>query len=180
MEQIRMKKISLVVVGLATIGALGLGQSAHAEETTAQVKVNSGGIKIAEAENITFEDVTVSKSGSTAAEEGNSSITIEDLRGSSSKGWILTAKLKDENFKGMGLNINPKIESNTEVAQAGENTTLNLQGKTIAYVADADIATTDFDTNVSFNATLDVPAEQLEGSYTTTIVWNLAEGPGTK
>ena len=175
-----MKKISLVVAGLATIGVLGLGQSAHAEETTAQVKVNSGGIKISETSNITFEDVTVAKGGSTAEETDKSSITIEDLRGSSSKGWTLTAKLKDENFKGMTLNVAPKIESNGKVATAGSKTSLNSGPQTIATVADDKIVGTEFDTKVSLNATLDVPEKQLADAYTTTIVWNLAEGPGTK
>ena len=175
-----MKKISLVVAGLATIGVLGLGQSAHAEETTAQVKVNSGGIKISEAKNITFEDVTVTKGGSTAEETDKSSITIEDLRGSSSKGWTLTAKLKDKNFDGMNLNVKPKIESNAGVATAGSETILNSDPQTIATVADDKIVGTEFDTKVSLNATLGVPQEQLANTYTTTIVWNLAEGPGTK
>ncbi|EOH8749938.1 WxL domain-containing protein [Enterococcus faecalis] len=175
-----MKKISLVVVGLATIGVLGLGQSAHAEETTAQVKVNSGGIKISEAKNITFEDVTVAKGGSTAKETDKSSVTIEDLRGSSSKGWTLTAKLKDENFKGMALNVIPKIESNAGVATGGSKTSLNSAPQTIATVADDKIVGTEFDTNVSLNATLGVPEKQLANTYTTTIVWNLAEGPVTK
>ncbi|EGO6697935.1 hypothetical protein GP419_002622 [Enterococcus faecalis] len=175
-----MKKSSLLVAGLATIGVLGLGQSAYAEETTAQVKVISGGIKISETENITFNDVTVKKGGTTATEKDKSSITIEDLRGSSSKGWTLTAKLKDENFKGMGLNVTPKIESNATVAKPGSAADLNSQPQTIATVADADIKTTDFDTKVSLNATLSVPEKQLATTYTTTIVWNLAEGPGTK
>lgn len=175
-----MKKISLVVAGLATIGVLGLGQSAHAEETTAQVKVNSGGIKISDAKNITFEDVIVAKGGSTATEKDKSSITIEDLRGSSSKGWTLTAKLKDENFKGMVLNVAPKIESNSTVAKPGSSADLNSQPQTIATVADTDIKTTEFDTNVSLNAKLTVPEKQLATTYTTTIVWNLSEGPGTK
>lgn len=175
-----MKKINLVVVGLATIGALGLGQSVHAEETTASVLVKSGGIKISETKNITFNDVTVKKGGTTATEKDKSSIAIEDLRGSSSKGWTLTAKLKDENFKGMGLNVTPKIESNAAVAKAGSAAALNSQPQTIATVADADIKTTDFDTNVSLNANLTVPEKQLATTYTTTIVWNLAEGPGTK
>lgn len=175
-----MKKISLVVAGLATIGVLGLGQSAHAEETTAQVKVNSGGIKISETSNITFEDVTVAKGGSTAEETDKSSITIEDLRGSSSKGWTLTAKLKDENFKGMTLNVTPKIESNTGVATAGSKASLNSDPQTIATVANDKIMGTEFDTNVSLNATLGVPEKQLANTYTTTIVWNLAEGPETK
>lgn len=56
-----MKKISLVVAGLTTIGVLGLGQSVHAEETTASVLVESGGIKISDTKNITFNDVTVKK-----------------------------------------------------------------------------------------------------------------------
>lgn len=175
-----MKKINLVVVGLATIGAMGLGQSVHAEETTASVLVKSGGIIISETKNITFNDVTVKKGGTTATEKDKSSIAIEDLRGSSSKGWTLTAKLKDENFKGMGLNVTPKIESNTTVAKAGSAADLNSQPQTIATVADADIKTTDFDTNVSLNAKLTVPENQLATTYTTTIVWNLAEGPGTK
>lgn len=176
-----MKKISLVVAGLATIAVLGLGQSAHAEETTAQVKVNSGGITISETSNITFEDVTVAKGGATAKETDKSSITIEDLRGSSSKGWTLTAKLKDEeNFKGMTLNVAPKIESNGTVATAGSKTSLNSGPQTIATVADDKIVGTEFDTKVSLNATLGVPQEQLANTYTTTIVWNLAEGPGTK
>lgn len=182
-----MKKISLVVVGLATIGVLGLGQSAQAEETTAkeeettaQVKVNSGGITISKTSNITFEDVTIAKGGSTATEKDKSSVTIEDLRGSSSKGWTLTAKLKDKNFDGMNLNVKPKIESNAGVATAGSETILNSDPQTIATVADADIKTTEYDTKVSLNATLDVPDRQLENTYTTTIVWNLAEGPGTK
>lgn len=176
-----MKKINLVVAGLATIGVLGLGQSAHAaEETTAQVKVNSGGIKILEAKNITFNDVTVAKGGSTATEKDKSSVTIEDLRGSSSKGWTLTAKLKDENFKGMGLNVAPKIESNNTVAKPGTAANLGSTAQTIATVADADVKTTEFDTNISMNAKLTVPEKQLAKTYTTTIVWNLAEGPGTK
>ncbi|MGC2990379.1 WxL domain-containing protein [Enterococcus faecalis] len=175
-----MKKISLVVAGLATIGVLGLGQSAHAEETTAQVKVNSGGIKISKTSNITFEDVTVKKGGSTAKETNKSSITIEDLRGSSSKGWTLTAKLKDKNFEGMALNVAPNIESNNTVAKPGAAANLNSTAQTIATVADADIKTTEFDTNVSLNAKLTVPEKQLANTYTTTIVWNLAEGPGTK
>ncbi|MGN5996929.1 WxL domain-containing protein [Enterococcus faecalis] len=175
-----MKKISLVVAGLATIGVLGLGQSAQAEETTASVKVTSGGIKISETSNITFEDVTVAKGGSTAEETDKSSITIEDLRGSSSKGWTLTAKLKDENFKGMALNVIPKIESNAGVATAGSKTSLNSAPQTIATVADDKIVGSEFDTNVSLNATLGVPEKQLANTYTTTIVWNLAEGPVTK
>lgn len=175
-----MKKSSLVVAGLATIGVLGLGQSVHAEETTASVLVKSGGIKISDAKNITFNDVTVKKGGTTATEKAKSSITIEDLRGSSSKGWTLTAKLKDENFKGMGLNVTPKIESNDKVAKPGSSSDLNSQPQTIATVADTDIKTTDFDTNVSLNAKLKVPEKQLATTYTTTIVWNLAEGPGTK
>lgn len=61
MEKIRMKKISLVVAGLATIGVFGFGQSVHAEETTASVLVKSGGIKISDTKNITFNDVTVKK-----------------------------------------------------------------------------------------------------------------------
>ncbi|MGM0010942.1 WxL domain-containing protein [Enterococcus sp. DIV1059_1] len=175
-----MKKINLVVVGLATIGVLGLGQSAQAEETTASVKVNSGGIRISETSNITFDDVTVAKGGSTAEETDKSSITIEDLRGSSSQGWTLTAKLKDENFKGMALNVAPKIESNEGAATAGSKLSLNSDPQTIAEVADDKIVGTEFDTKVSLNATLDVPEEQLANTYTTTIVWNLAEGPGTK
>ena len=175
-----MKKISLVV-GLATIGVLGLGQSVHAEETTASVLVKSGGIKISDTKNINFNDVTVKKGGTTATEKDKSSITIEDLRGSSSKGWTLTAKLKDENFKGMGLNVTTKIESNaTVVAKPGSAAYLNSQPQTIATVADADIKKTDFDTNVSLNAKLTVPEKQLATTYTTTIVWNLAEGSGTK
>lgn len=174
-----MKKISLVV-GLATIGVLGLGQSVHAEETTASVLVKSGGIKISDTKNINFNDVTVKKGGTTATEKDKSSITIEDLRGSSSKGWTLTAKLKDENFKGMGLNVTQKIESNATVAKPGSAAYLNSQPQTIATVADADIKKTDFDTNVSLNAKLTVPEKQLATTYTTTIVWNLAEGSGTK
>ncbi|MET1943966.1 WxL domain-containing protein [Enterococcus faecalis] len=175
-----MKKISLVL-GLATIGALGLGQSAQAEETTASVKVNSGGIKISEATDITFNDVTVAKGGSIGTtEKDKSSITIEDLRGSSSKGWTLTAKLKDKNFDGMALNVKPKIESNAGKATAGSETSLNSDPQTIAAVADDKIVGTEFDTKVSLNATLDVPETQLESTYTTTIVWNLSEGPGTK
>lgn len=175
-----MKNISLVVAGLATIGVLGLGQSVQAEETTATVKVNSGGIKISEATNITFNDVTVAKGGTTATEKDKSSITIEDLRGSSSKGWTLTAKFKDKAFDGMALNVTPKIESNATVAKPGSSTDLNSQPQTIATVADTDIKTTDFDTTVSLNAKLTVPEKQLATTYTTTIVWNLAEGPGTK
>lgn len=175
-----MKKFSLVVASVATVGVLGLGQTVHADDTTASVVVKSGGIKISQAQNITFNDVTVTKGGTTAEEKDKSSITIEDLRGSSSKGWTLTAKLKDENFKGMGLNITPKIESNATVAKAGTAADLNSQPVTIATVADADVKTTDFDTNISLNAKLTVPEKQLADTYSTTIVWNLAEGPGTK
>lgn len=174
-----MKKISLVVAGLATIGVFGLGQSVHAEETTASVLVKSGEIRISDTKNITFNDVTVKKGGTIATEKDKSSITIEDLRGSSSKGWTLTAKLKDENFNGMGLNVAPKIESNSTVAKPGSSADLNSQPQTIATVEDTDITTTDFDTNVSLNAKLTVPEKQLATSYTTTIVWNLSEGPGT-
>lgn len=174
-----MKKISLVVAGLATIGVFGLGQSVHAEETTASVLVKSGEIRISDTKNITFNDVTVKKGGTIATEKDKSSITIEDLRGSSSKGWTLTAKLKDENFNGMGLNVSPKIESNSTVAKPGSSADLNSQPQTIATVEDTDITTTDFDTNVSLNAKLTVPEKQLATTYTTTIVWNLSEGPGT-
>ncbi|MBC1952688.1 WxL domain-containing protein [Listeria welshimeri] len=174
-----MKKISLVV-GLATIGVLALGDSAHAEETTASVEVKSGGMKISNATNITFNDVTVSKDGTTANEKEASSISIEDLRGSSSKGWTLTAKLKDENFKGMGLKLVPAIESNSTVATAGTPENLNAEPQTVASVADNKIKNTEFDTEVSLNAKLNVPATQLATNYTTTIVWNLSEGPGTE
>ncbi|WP_317946584.1 WxL domain-containing protein [Carnobacterium maltaromaticum] len=174
-----MKKISLAVVGFVTIGVLGLGKSVYAKETTASVLVKSDGIKISETKNITFNDVTVKKGVTTVIEKDKSSITIEDLRGSSSQGWTLTAKLNDENFKGMRLNFTPKIESNATVAQAGSSVDLNYQPQTIATVADTDIKTTDFDTNVSLNGKLTVPEKQLATTYTTTIVWNLAEGPGT-
>ncbi|WP_285046998.1 WxL domain-containing protein [Lactococcus petauri] len=175
-----MKKISLAVVGLATLGVLSFGQSAHAEETTANVKVNSGGIKISDVTNINFNDVTVSKGGTTTTEKDKSTVSIEDLRGSSSKGWTLTAQLKDNNFKGMSLNVVPKIEANTEVAEAGTKATLNSSPQMIATVSDEKVSSTEFDTNVSLNATLDVPAKQLSNTYTTTIVWNLAEGPVTQ
>lgn len=175
-----MKKINLAIVGLAALSVLSFGQTAHAEETTATVNVNSGGIKISEATNIDFNDVTVSKGGTTTTEKNKSSVSIEDLRGSSSKGWTLTAKLKDNNFDGMSLNVVPKIEANTGVAEAGTKSTLNSQPQTIAAVSDENIASTEFDTNISLNATLDVPEKQLSNTYTTTIVWNLAEGPVTK
>lgn len=175
-----MKKISVAVLSLATVGVLALGQSVQAEETTATVTVNSGGIKISNATNINFNDVTVSKGGSTSTEKEKSSVSIEDLRGSSSKGWVLTAQLKDKNFDGMSLNVVPKVEANTEVAEAGAKSTLNSQPQMIATVSDEKVASTEFDTNVSLNATLDVPEKQLSNTYTTTIVWNLAEGPVTK
>ncbi|HGW2895121.1 TPA: WxL domain-containing protein [Enterococcus faecalis] len=177
-----MKKISLVVVGLATIGVLGLGQSAHAEETTAEVKVISAGIKIIEASDIDFGEIQVSKDGVTVEEEEAeaSSISIEDLRGESSKGWTLTAKLKDTTFDGMLLNVTPKIESNAGKATAGSKGSLSATPLTIAEVADDKIVGTELDTKVSLNATLDIPGGKLANTYTTTIVWNLAEGPGTK
>lgn len=179
MEKTTMKKISLLV-GLAALSALSFGQSVHAEETNATVKVKSGGIKIANVTNINFNDVTVSKSVATTTEMDKSTVSIEDLRGSSSEGWTLTAKLKDNKFDGMSLNVVPKIEDNTAVAEAGPKATLNSSPQTIAAVSDETVASTEFDTKVSLNATLDVPAKQLSDTYTTTIVWNLAEGPGTK
>lgn len=175
-----MKKINLVVAGLATIGVLGLGQSAHAEETTAKVKVNPGGLQILEASNIEFGEIEVSKEGVTIEEEEASSISIEDLRGASSKGWTLTAKFKDTTFDGMALNVTPKIESNAGTATAGSKGKLSETPITIAEVADDKIVGTELDTKVSLNATLDIPAGKLANTYTTTIVWNLAEGPGTK
>ncbi|EGO7756653.1 TPA: WxL domain-containing protein [Enterococcus faecalis] len=175
-----MKKINLVVAGLATIGVLGLGQSAQAAETTAGVEVVSAGIKITEASNIDFGKIQVTKEGVTVEEEEASSISIEDLRGSSSKGWTLTAKLKDTTFDGMLLNVTPKIESNAGTATAGPNGSLSATPLTIAEVADDKIVGTELDTKVSLNATLDIPAGKLANTYTTTIVWNLAEGPGTK
>lgn len=78
----------------------------------------------------------------------------------------------------MGLNVTPKIESNSTVAKPGSSADLNSQPQTIATVADADIKTTDFDTNVSLNAKLTVPEKQLANTFTTIIVWNLSEGPG--
>lgn len=172
-----MKKISIVAVGFVTVGVLRLGDIAYAEETTASVKVNSGGIKISEIKNITFNDVTVRKGGLIATEKDRSSVSVEDLRGQNSKGWTLTAKLKDENFKGMELNVAPKVESNTNAAKAGAAANLNSQSQKIASIADMDIKTTEFDTNVSLNVKLNIPEKQLANTYTTTIVWDLVEGP---
>ncbi|MBO0441286.1 hypothetical protein [Candidatus Enterococcus ikei] len=144
MERIIIKKISLTVAGIAVVGILGLGQSAYADETSASVNVNSGGIKISQATDITFNDVTISKEAATVTEKEKSSISIEDLRGESSKGWRLTAKLKDENFKGMALNISPEVISNTAVEKAGITANLNSHEQPIAYVADTDIKYTNF------------------------------------
>lgn len=180
-----MKKINLAVVGLVTLGVLGLGQTANAAEnqvgeTTAAVEVKAGPLTIKDfPKDIKFGDVYIN-GGSMKAEENKASITIEDFRGSSSKGWVLNASLKGEkDFKGMQVTLSPMVTSNKDVAKPTKQI-LNDKGQPIATVADADITQTEFDTSMTLNAKLDIPADQKAATYNTTIVWNLAEGPGTE
>ncbi|MDG6120830.1 WxL domain-containing protein [Lactococcus formosensis] len=180
-----MKKVNLAVAGLVALGTVAFVPSVNAAEnqsgeTTSSVEVKPGMLTIKEfPESIAFESQTITGKDMTAKESEESSISIEDLRGSSSKGWSLNASLKgEENFKGMALTLSPEITANGDVATSTEQT-LNSKGQPIVTVADGDITKTDFDTSMKLHAKLDIPAKQLANTYSTTIVWNLTEGPGT-
>lgn len=179
-----MKKISTLALalGIFTIGGLVLTQTANADDskdTTAQVTVEAGNLTLTNVDNIDFGKETI-KGKDIDLKSNIGSVSIEDLRGSNSKGWTLTAKLKEGDFNGLGLKFSPTITSNEEVAIATETGYLNVDEQRVASVSDDNIIDTEFDTMLDLNATLNIPAKTKANTYTTTIVWNLASTPETR
>ncbi|MBE9897204.1 hypothetical protein G8C15_18020 [Enterococcus casseliflavus] len=180
-----MKKISklALVLGISTIGGLVLAQTttANADEQTsnAQVTVKAGELTISQLTDLDFGTETIAGKDIDLTST-NGKVGIEDFRGSSSKGWTLTAKLQDGDFNGLGLKFSPTISANSEVARATETENLNIEGQLVASVDDESIINTEFDTMLDLNASLNIPAKTKANTYTTTIVWNLAATPETR
>ncbi|WP_338350863.1 WxL domain-containing protein [Enterococcus faecalis] len=185
-EEKKMKKMNvLLTVGLTTFGAIALGQVAHADDskdTQASVVVKEGDLSIKNVDDIAFTDIHLDgKAKDVQEKEGTQAkVTVEDFRGSSSKGWTLKAKLKEGNFNGLGLKLSPSLNSNKESATTvTETNSLNEEEALVASVADEKIKETEFDTEVQLNAKLNVPEKTKANTYKTTIVWNLAATPET-
>lgn len=179
-----MKKISTAALslGLLTVGGLILTQTAHAdssESTIVNVSVTAGDLTIKNLTNIEFGTHTITGEDINLSSD-NAFVDIEDLRGSNSKGWTLTAKLQEGDFNGMGLTFNPEVTANNTVVQATATGNLNTEEQLIASVHDADISNSEFDTSLDLNAKLEIPAKTKAATYTTTVVWNLAATPETK
>ncbi|MGX7173944.1 WxL domain-containing protein [Enterococcus ratti] len=182
-----MKKINLVGVvclGAIIIGGVMQNQMVHADSksTQARVVVNPGQLSIKSADNLVFADIQIDGTDHVVHEpEGtNAKVTVEDFRGTTSKGWTLKAKLSEGNFNGLGLKLTPALNTNTEVATVATNTSnLNNQDQLIASIDNDRIANSDFETEILLNATLNIPKNTKVNTYTTTIIWNLAEGPET-
>ncbi|MGC3749219.1 WxL domain-containing protein [Enterococcus faecalis] len=182
-----MKKIYLIIVlGFFTLTGMFLEQNVNANEsrtTEAKVVVNPGELKFKSVDNIQFEDVKIDGKNKEIFEKGTlkAKVSIEDFRGSNSKGWILKAKLKDSNFSGMSLKLLPSINFNKDAATVESDIpNLNSQEVVIASIADNKIMSTEFDTEIQLNASLTIPARIKAATYSTTIVWNLATTPETK
>lgn len=179
-----MKKYSTLALtlGITAIGGLVLAQTAYADDskdTIAKVTVEAGALSLPTVDNIDFGSQTITGEDMELSNK-DAKIVINDLRGSSSKGWTLTAKLKEGNFSGMGLKFNPQIITNDEVAVASETQHLNTDLQLVSSIADDKIVNTEFDTSVALGATLNIPAKTKANSYSTTVVWNLAETPETR
>lgn len=179
-----MKKISTLALalGISTIGGLVLTQTANADDsknTEARVTVEAGDLTLTSVNDINFETKKISGEDITI-QAVDSEISIQDLRGSSNKGWTLTAKLKEGDFNGLGLKFSPKITSNEKVAIATETGYLNVGGQQVASVSDESIVETEFDTVLNLKPSLNIPAKTKANTYTTTIVWNLASTPETR
>lgn len=184
MESNTLKKNNLLVLslGFIVIGGLTISQVVNADEekqTTAKVTINAGDLTLTNVDNIDFGSTTIAGSDVDLS-ENTATVSIEDFRGSSSKGWTLKAKLQEGNFNGMGLKFTPEITENISIASASATENLNTEDQLIASVSDDDILNTEFDTAMRLNATLNIPAKTKANTYTTTIVWNLAATPETR
>lgn len=182
-----MKKNYTLFALAALSVTLGLGaQRVSADDTKnteASVVVNAGELNIKSADAIQFKAITIDGTSHDVTEKDGTSakVSLEDFRGSSSKGWTLKAKLKSGDFNGLGLKFAPSVLSNASSATAASETSnMNTQEALIASVSDDKIPDTEFDTSIQLNSKLNVPAKTKANTYTTTIVWNLAATPETK
>lgn len=179
-----MKKVFklALILGIATIGEIISAHAVRADiskETTAQVTVIAGDLSLTKVDNINFGSQKITGSDIELS-NNEAKIVIDDLRGASSKGWSLTAKLKEGDFSGIGLKLNPEITHNFDVAKATNTENLNTSPQLVSAIADDKISNTELDTSITLNATLSIPAKTKANSYNTTIVWNLAVTPETR
>ena len=184
MERNILKKVNLLILGLGiiVIGGGSLSKIAHADDskqTTAQVTIDAGDLTLTNVDNINFGSTTIMGSDIDLFEE-TATVSIEDFRGSSSKGWTLKAKLQEGDFNGMGLTFSPEITANSNTVLASTTQNLNTEDQSVASVSDDNILDTEFDTSMRLNAALNIPAKTKANSYRTTIVWNLSATPETK
>ncbi|GEU13478.1 hypothetical protein QuyetLC_24580 [Bacillus anthracis] len=175
-----MKKTSLVLlsVGVLSTGGLLLEQTAHAEESSVTTTVNAGPNTIKSVDAIEFEKIILNGEEQKAEDTRAAKVAIEDFRGSETDGWTLTAQLKDAAFDGLTVSFAPQITKNSDIATA-KAVSLTKSAQEVAGVSDDKIKDTAFDTEVTLNASLKVPANTKAKTYTSTIVWNLQSGPGT-
>ncbi|WP_197093052.1 WxL domain-containing protein [Carnobacterium maltaromaticum] len=181
------KNLVIGLISLTALAGLSIGTVAEAEDnTTAEITVKAGSLKIRSKDDISFDSLVIDgKDHNDYEEKGTSKITIEDFRGSTSTGWNLGVKIdtgfskeKTGGDNGISLKLNPVINSNKEAATASENTvTLNGENITVASVKDDKIKDSDFDTEIYLGAKLDIPMKTKANTYSAILIWNVTEGP---
>lgn len=174
------------VLGIA-LGTFGLTSTAFAaEQTTAEVTFKDGGLNIGvHPENINFGSHKIDSKEHTYPEvdtqgkEKNSSLTIEDYRGDSSIGWILTAQLQKADTNGLEIFFKPQGPGYVTFPDIKK---LSTDEQTIAQVQTDKMSVEKPDTTFNLNAGLHIPAGAplKHQTYNQTIVWNLEVTPTTK
>lgn len=175
------------VLGIA-LGTFGLTSTAFAaEQTTAEVTFDSGGLNIENhSKNINFgthkidsQEHVYSEVNTSGKKEQNSSLTIKDYRGDFSIGWTLTAQLQKASTNGLEISLTPQ---GPDYVTFPKNKPLSVDEQTIAQVQKDKMPSEKLDTTFNLNAKLHVPAGShlIHQTYTQTIVWNLEVTPTAK
>ncbi|WP_429976236.1 WxL domain-containing protein [Enterococcus sp. DIV0086] len=173
-----MKKalVSTTLLGVLMGAGLFIQTSVYAEtanNTTANITINGGGLNIDNLASIDFGSITLNGKKQTISPKTPAApiLSIHDYRGKTD-GWSLQAGYEKDKALGGGmtLKLNPSSDQGGTVSQVSLSTTM----APIYKLTKADLDKQD--TNLTLNPTIDVPANTPATNYTGTIVWNAVEG----
>lgn len=103
-------------------------------------------------------------------------VTVEDIRGTRD-GWILTVNQAEELMDGAIITMNPYVaENDFGVTTSSDPLIIGTAAQNFAQADNesADAGVISIGMGV---VTLDIPARTGVGEYSTTLIWNLANGP---
>lgn len=173
-----MKKIIVGTLMLGMLVSTVGAKVAHAEgksgNTDTTTTVTAGDLTIKDlTKSITFkdtEDKNLKINGEELSAVTDASITVEDLTGSF-QGWNLQVKQTTSETQkwATGMTIGLKNVANV----------LNVENQLFSEQAGTE-GVYDLVQNKTYKATLTVPKNVRADTYTTTMVWTLAQGPATK